>query len=43
MNYAEFQGYLLERGLDKPLHSPDVDLNRSERQTYSLLRDLTRS
>ena len=38
MNYAEFQGYLLERGLDKPLHSPDVDLNRSERQAYSLLR-----
>ncbi len=38
MNYAEFQGYLLERGLDKPLHSPDVDLNKSERQTYSLLR-----
>lgn len=38
MNYAEFQGYLLERGLDKPLHSPDVDLNQSERQAYSLLR-----
>lgn len=38
MNYAEFQGYLLERGLDKPLHSPDVDLNRSERKSYSLLR-----
>jgi HK97 family phage major capsid protein len=38
MNYAEFQGYLLERGLDKPLHAPDVDLNKSERQTYSLLR-----
>ena len=38
MGYAEFQGYLLERGLDKPLHSPDVEMTQKERQSYSLLR-----
>ena len=38
MGYAEFQGYLLERGLDKPLHSPDVELTQKEQKSYSLLR-----
>jgi HK97 family phage major capsid protein/HK97 family phage prohead protease len=38
MTYAQFQGFLLERNLDKPLHAPDVDMNRSEQKRYSLLR-----
>ena len=38
MTYAQFQGFLLERNLDKPLHAPDVDMNRTEQKRYSLLR-----
>ena len=38
LSYSEFQGYLLERGLDKPLHAPDVELTQTERKSYSLLR-----
>lgn len=38
MSYGEFQGYLLERNLDKPLHAPDVDMSKAEQKRYSLLR-----
>jgi HK97 family phage major capsid protein/HK97 family phage prohead protease len=38
MSYGEFQGYMLERNLDKPLHAPDVDMNKAEQKRYSLLR-----
>jgi HK97 family phage major capsid protein len=38
MSYAQFQGYLLERNLDKPLHAPDVDMSAKEVKQYSLMR-----
>jgi HK97 family phage major capsid protein/HK97 family phage prohead protease len=38
MSYGEFQGFLLERNLDKPLHAPDVEMTKSEQKRYSLLR-----
>jgi HK97 family phage major capsid protein len=38
MSYGEFQGFLLERNLDKPLHAPDVDMSPREQKQYSLLR-----
>lgn len=38
MSYGEFQGFLLERNLDKPLHAPDVEMTKTEQKRYSLLR-----
>lgn len=38
MSYNEFQGFLLERNLDKPLHAPDVEMSKTEQKRYSLLR-----
>ena len=38
MSYGEFQGFLLERNLDKPLHAPDVEMSKVEQKRYSLLR-----